>query len=277
MNKIMGFIEHLLGWEIEKKPNKTENRLTNRRIPMNKIAVIIPARLASTRFPRKALADIYGKPVIQRVYEAASQAKGIADAFVATPDVELAEVVESFGGKYIMTGPQDTCLGRCSEAMRDDALFDYYGAVIAQGDEPMLKPEMLDVAVEALGKYGVCWLVKKILPHEDPTDINMIKCALNSNGNIIYVSRGAIPIPTPEGDHDFIPTYYKQVGVVAFGRRMLIEFNNLERGPLEKCEGIDLLRFLEHGVIVSSALSPYDTQSLDTPEDLERILDMWPK
>ena len=244
---------------------------------LHKMAVIIPARLASTRLNRKALVDIYGKPVIQRVYEAASQAKTVDDVFVATPDVELAEVVESFGGKYIMTGPHITPLGRCSEAMRDEVLRDYYGAVMAQGDEPMLMPEMLDIAVKALGRKGICWLVKKILPHEDPTDINMIKCALNGQGDIIYASRSLIPTSTPEGDHDYVPTYYKQVGVVAFERKLLIEFNNLERGSLEKCEGIDLLRFLEYGVMVRSALSPYDTLSLDTPEDLERILEIWPR
>ena len=108
---------------------------------------IIPVRLASTRFPRKALADIHGKPTVQRVYEGCMHAEGIDGIYVATPDEEVARIVEAFGGQYVMTGEHNTVLGRCAEASR---ILHPRTVVVVQGDEPLVNPHMLELVLGGL-------------------------------------------------------------------------------------------------------------------------------
>ena len=176
---------------------------------------IIPARLASTRFPRKALADIHGKPAIQRVYEGCVGTKGVDEIYVATPDEELAEVVKGFGGKCVMTGEHSTALGRCVDASR---ILSPDVVVVVQGDEPMVNPHMLELSLSGLPSgWGVSTLIKELEPDEDPRDPNMVKIVVNKAGDIMYASRAVIPGHTPEKHGTFKPAL-----MADFARRIAI-------------------------------------------------------
>lgn len=245
---------------------------------------IIPVRLASTRFPRKALADIHGKPTVQRVYEGCVGAKGIDKIYVATPDEEVARIVAAFGGQYVMTGEHNTVLGRCSEASR---ILKADVVVVVQGDEPMVNPHMLELALSGLsckytystGKeaFGASTLVKELELDEDPADPNMVKVVINHQGYVMYATRAVIPGHTPEKYGTWEPPYYKQSCIMAFGWRSLEAYDTLAQLILEKSEGIDIVRLLYYGQPVKAVVSPYNTQALDIEADLERIRGLWPR
>lgn len=232
------------------------------------IAAVIPSRMASTRFPGKALQDLHGKPVIQRVYEGTAKS-GVDDVYVATPDKEIADVIRSFGGKVILTGAHDTMLDRCSEAAR--RLKGYSHIIVSQGDEPMVRGEMIDLAIDDLSHKITC-LCRAIGPDENPQDPNMVKAIFDANYYYMYFSRSILPGFTPEKDGVQQTSVYKQVGIMCFVTEYLAMYGNLKRLSAEKSEGIDLLRYLEHGFKVIKAIeTPYETQCVDTPEDLEKI------
>jgi len=233
---------------------------------------IIPARLASTRFPRKALADIHGKPTIQRVYEGCVGTKGVDKIYVATPDEELSEIVEGFGGNCVMTGPHNTTLGRCAEASR---ILEPDVVVVVQGDEPMVNPHMLELSLSGVHGFGVSTLVKELESDEDPRDPNMVKTVVNDAGYVMYASRAVIPGHTPEKYGTFKPIFYKQSCIMSFGWRSLEAYSSFPQLVLEKSEGIDIVRFLYYGQPVKAVVSPYNTQALDTEADLERIRELW--
>jgi 3-deoxy-manno-octulosonate cytidylyltransferase (CMP-KDO synthetase) len=243
--------------------------------------ILIPSRLASTRLPGKALADIHGKPTIQRVYEGCVGADGIDKIYVATPDKEIADVVEGFGGQFVMTGPHDTVLGRCAEASR---ILKPDVVVIVQGDEPMVNPHMISLSLGGLNSHykrgtkimsGISTLVTEIAEDEDINNPNMVKMILDHNDYLLYVTRAAVPVTTPEKHPVVMPTLYKQSSIMAFGHRSLEVFDTLPPADLELAEGIDMLRLMYYGHPIKVIVSPYVTQALDTAEDLERIRELW--
>jgi len=234
---------------------------------------IIPARLASTRFPGKALADIHGKPAIQRVYEGCIGTKGVDEIYVATPDEELAEVVEGFGGKSVITGEHNTALSRCAEASR---ILNPDVVVVVQGDEPMVSPHMLELSLSGLPNgWGVSTLIKELEPDEDPGDPNMVKVVVNKAGYVMYATRAVVPGRSPEQYSVANPVFYKQSCIMSFGWRSLEAYDHFPQLGLEKSEGIDIVRFLYYGQPVKAVVSPYNTQALDNEADLERIRELW--
>jgi len=238
------------------------------------VAVVIPARLASTRLPRKALRDIHGKPLIQWVYERSKASDYVDEVFVATPDKELEDVVVGFKGKIIRTGPAPTVLDRCSMAADVLEQMGFKVTVVVQGDEPTIYPEMIATALGPEG-YGTC-LIKKLRPEDDIHNPNMVKAIIDVNGYFSYLSRAAIPSRSPEKDYqEFVTPYYKQVCVMKFDTKFLSKFKDMPMGPWERTEGIDLLRYIENGYKVIKAIeTKFDTQAVDTAEDLEKVREM---
>lgn len=231
-----------------------------------KTAVIIPARLGSTRLPGKVLKDINGKPLIQWVYERSS-IEGVK-VFVATPDPQISEVVVGFGGKVVLTEPTRTVLDRCSIAARLLPQYDRF--IVVQGDEPTIYPEQ----VEAMTKVEDACMIKKItrVEAENP---NTVKAVISKHGYFRYLSRSVIPGGSPEKDYTgYTPTFYKQVCVMSFSNETLHLFGGIEMGNLEKSEGIDLIRFLEHGYEIKAIETEYETQAVDTQEDLDKVREM---
>ena len=231
-----------------------------------KTAVVIPARLASTRLSRKVLKDIHGKPLIQWVYERSSIED--VDVFVATPDMELARAVTEFGGKTVLTGPAPTVLDRCSMAV--EILHNHDNFIVVQGDEPTIYPEQVK---EMLNWRDAC--MYKQIDWEQAKDPNTVKAVVSYQGFFRYLSRSVIPGGSPEKDYrDFTPEYYKQVCVMSFSREALLNYGKLQMCNAEKSEGIDLLRFLEHGYEIRAIETTWDTQAVDTQEDLDKVREM---
>lgn len=239
-----------------------------------KILAIIPARMASSRFPGKPMMPILGKPMIGHVYEKVSKSLFLNKVAVATCDQEIKEYIESIGGAAIITSDKhERASDRCAEALlkietTDNVKYDI--VVMVQGDEPMIHSDMIDQAVAPMLKnseINVVNLMSQILMEADIQDRNCIKVVFDSKKDALYFSRE--PIPTRINLPDF--KMYKQVCVIPFKRDFLIEYTNLSPTPLELAESVDMMRILEHGFKVRMEETFYETQAVDTQDDLIKV------
>lgn len=239
---------------------------------------IIPARYASTRFPGKPLVDIQGKPMIQRVYE--SVAKVIDNVVVATDDARIFTAVEKFGGQAIMTSVQHKSgTDRCVEALVEFVdKFSYHPDVVLniQGDEPFLNIEHLQKLCACFidSSCQIATLVKKINSFDQLTNPNYPKVVLNKQKEAIFFSRSAIPYFRGEDQQNWHEkhTYYKHIGIYGYRTDVLKEISKLPQSSLELAESLEQLRWLENGYSIKVDITNIETPSVDTPEDLERIL-----
>ncbi len=233
---------------------------------MNTIAVI-PARLASTRLPRKMLREIAGKPLIGVVYEAVRSSPLLADVIVATDSEEILLVCSDHGWKVEMTSPHHRSgTERVHEiATRRDA--EVY--VNVQGDESMIRPEHIASLLEVMrNPQAHVGTLKTPAAEEDIANPNAVKVVADSNGRALYFSRATIPFDR-DGTH---PRYFKHLGIYAYRRAALDRFITLPESPLEKSERLEQLRFLENGIPIYVAETPYDSIGVDTEEDLRRTI-----
>ncbi|MDR0833776.1 MAG: 3-deoxy-manno-octulosonate cytidylyltransferase [Candidatus Symbiothrix sp.] len=242
---------------------------------------IIPARYASTRFPGKPLADIGGKPMIQRVYEQVVDV--LDDAVVATDDDRIFQAVEAFGGKVVMTSSDHRSgTDRCFEAYTN--LGKSYDVVVnIQGDEPFIKPTQIQLIKDCFQTSGtqIATLVKPFLPtdtFEQLANVNSPKVVLNAKQQAMYFSRSIIPFfrgidPSEwcKGVARNAPTYYKHIGLYAYRPNILKAITALPQSPLELAESLEQLRWLENGYTIQVGITHEETIGIDTPEDLERI------
>ncbi len=241
---------------------------------MNIIGVI-PARMSASRFPGKPLAKICGLPMIEHVYKRCAMSATLSDVYIATCDDDIVRVTEAFGGKVVMT--KDThqrASDRVAEAIeiiesRTGRKVDV--VVMIQGDEPMVFPQMIDMAVAPIMKEKdifVTNLIARINSKEEHEDFNCIKVVVDRQFNALYFSRK--PIPSFK-DLSVPALLYKQVCIIPFTRDFLFKYSKLEPTPLEKAESIDMLRVLEHGYKVRMVPFDLTTFSVDTIEDLYRV------
>ena len=236
---------------------------------------VIPARWGATRFEGKVLANLLGKPVIQHVWENARKAKTLDDLIVACDDERIIKAVESFGGKAIYTSPnQPSGTDRLAEVVNP---LDVDIAVNIQGDEPLVKPIMIDNLVIALKDEKtaqMATMIKKIEDESELTNSNVVKVVIDKNGYALYFSRYSIPYNrTGESDEKKRPTYYKHIGLYAFTKDFLFTFRNLPKSSLEKAEKLEQLRVLEYGYKIKTVETKFDTVGIDRPEDLKRAED----
>jgi len=239
-----------------------------------KILALIPARMSSSRFPGKPMANILGKPMIGHVYERVSRSPLITDTAVATCDKEIYDYIESIGGKAIMTmDTHERASDRCAEALliiekQNNIKYDI--VVMVQGDEPMTHHDMIAEAVQPMLDDPEIQVVNLLGQISDPAefeDRNCIKVVCDLDMNAIYFSRE--PIPT-RSKSDIVPMG-KQVCVIPFRRDYLIKYTQMLPTPLEIVESIDMLRILERGMKVRMTPTRYNSQSVDTPDDLKRV------
>ena len=242
---------------------------------MPRIVGIIPARMSSTRFPGKPLANINGIPMVGHVYYRAKLCKSLDDVYVATCDKEIQDYIDSIGGKAIMTSDKHK---RASDRVAE-ALLKIENAsgekidiiVLLQGDEPMVYPEMIDEAVKPFlegNEVVVANLLAPIKSKEEFRDPNEVKVVIDKQYNALYFSREPIPSDKKESNKDYM---YKQVCIIPFTREFLLKFNDLEPTPLEIIESVDMMRVIEHGYKVKMVPTKYDTYSVDTTDDLKRV------
>jgi len=236
---------------------------------------IIPARYASTRFPGKPLADIAGKPMIQRVYE---QVVGLLDDIVvATDDDRIFQAVQDFGGKVVMTSSNHRSgTDRCYEALtKTGGNFDV--VINIQGDEPFIKPSQIELLKACFTdkKTQIATLVKPF-----PTDVdfevlfnpNTPKVILNANREAIYFSRSVIPYIRGKQHTEWLNSFvfYKHIGIYAYKSDVLGEITALPQSALELAESLEQLRWIENGYTIKVGITDEETIGIDTPEDLER-------
>ena len=240
-----------------------------------KIIGIIPARMASTRFPGKPLAEINGMPMIGHVYKRSKNSQILDEVYVATCDQEIYEYIESINGKAIMTAEShERASDRSAEALdiiekQNDNKIDI--VVMIQGDEPMIHPEMIDLSVQPLlteNNIDAVNLMAKINSDNEWNDPNEIKVVVDKNSNALYFSRE--PIPSNK-KYDGKITAFKQVCIIPFTRLGLKKYLSLPETDLEIIESIDMNRILENGGIVRMVLTAHETFAVDTPEDLEKV------
>lgn len=235
---------------------------------------IIPARYASTRFPAKALVDIGGKSMIQRVYEQAAKAGKLTHVVVATDDTRIFDHVQEFGGTAIMTSDShQSGTDRCFEALAKTAgNFDY--VINIQGDEPFISPEPINRLADVLnGETELATLVKIIDSDEILFNVNVPKAVLNKRGEVLYFSRQTIPYLRNTEPSDWLNahTFYKHIGIYAYRVDVLEEITKLPVSSLEKAEALEQLRWLENGYAIKAVITSDDSHGVDTPEDLDRV------
>jgi len=242
---------------------------------MVKIVGIIPARMESSRFPGKPLAEINGMPMIGHVYFRSKMSSLLDEVYVATCNKEIEDYITSINGMAIMTSDKHKrASDRIAEALlkiEKDIGEKTDIVVMIQGDEPMVFPEMIDEAVQPLLKDKnilVSNLMAPIKSSKEHNDSNEVKVVVDRQNFALYFSREPIPSDKKESNKNYM---YKQVCIIPYTRDFLIKFNELEPTPLEIIESVDMLRILEHGYKVKMVLSQYDTYSVDTIEELKRV------
>ncbi len=235
-------------------------------IVKRKIAAVIPARYASTRFPGKVLAKLRGKPMIQWVYEKAAASK-VDHVLIATDDQKVVEAVEAFGGKAVMTSPSHPSgTDRIREAIQG---LDADIIINVQGDEPLLPTEIINRLADAMRNEPGIEMATVAAPCDRNTfenNPNMVKVVLDKDNYALYFSRSMIPYLRDGGED--VETYLHW-GIYAYRRDILDKVVSLPEGRLEKCEKLEQLRALENGIKINVLLSELSSIGVDTPEDLE--------
>ena len=236
---------------------------------------IIPARYASTRFPAKALADINGKSMIQRVYEQASKSSSLKKIIVATDHALIFDHVKKFQGEVVMTSEShQSGTDRCFEALqKTDGSFDY--VINIQGDEPFIQPDQIDLLASCLDeKAELATLVKKITDQETLFNPDTPKVIFNKNKEAVYFSRQTIPHLRGVKNEDWLHhhEFYKHIGIYAYRTDILSKITLLPVSTLEKAEALEQLRWIENGYKIKIAITEYESYGIDTPEDLQRVL-----
>jgi len=241
---------------------------------MPKVVIIIPARYASTRFPGKPLADLWGKPILQHVWERAGQAKLAGRVIVATDDERIASAGRGFGAEVFMTRPgHPSGTDRVAEVA---AQIEADLIVNLQGDEPLIEPAAIDAAIAPLLDDSAIPMGTLCCPIEDVADLanpNVVKVVCDRNGFALYFSRLPIPFVRDRGADT---VRHRHIGLYVYRRNFLLGLAKLAPTPLEQAEKLEQLRVLEHGhrirVVQVSRVSP----GVDTPEELERLRAMGP-
>ena len=235
-----------------------------------KTIAVIPARMGSSRFPGKPLAMILGRTMIEHIYRRVSMSKSLEATYIATCDEEIKQVAQNFGAPVIMTAnTHERASDRVAEAI---AQIDADLIVMVQGDEPMTHPEMIDTAVAPFKddlQLDCVNLVKRIDNEADFYSTNTIKVIMNQRGDALYMSRQPIPTLNKLGFEHTLA--HKQVCIIPFRRATLIDYSRLPPTPLEQFESVDMLRLLEHGYRVKMVKTEFDTQAVDTEDDLIRV------
>ena len=224
---------------------------------MPKVAVVIPARYASTRLPAKPLHLIAGKPLIQHVWERCARAKGIEKVIVATDDMRIAEAAFGFGAEVAKN------------------LLGFTHIINVQGDEPLVDPAIVSKLAATMVKDRKIEMITSasvFAPDDDLTNPNMVKVVLDREGNGLYFSRA--PIPYVRGD-GLRPSFYRHQGLYGYTTKFLLQFVKWKPGLLEQAESLEQLRALENGAKIRVILAKHAAVSVDTPEDVaavERLL-----
>lgn len=231
------------------------------------ILCVIPSRIRSTRLPRKPLLPIQGKPMIQWVYERAMGCKVLSEVVVATDSEEISDVIQSIGGKVWMTDPE-LQTGSDRVASVAEHYTDVDVVINLQGDEPFIKPRMLEQLVMPYLRGEAPEMTTLAYPLDMETkyiEPGTVKVITDLNGNALYFSRSPIPYFRVQQE----APVYNHIGLYAFRHDFLMCYKNLPQTPLEQVESLEQLRALEHGYKIRVCLTEQKTLEINTQEEYE--------
>jgi 3-deoxy-manno-octulosonate cytidylyltransferase (CMP-KDO synthetase) len=242
--------------------------------------IVIPARLASTRLPRKLLLSETGRPLLQHTWQAAKRATKPSGLIIAADHEEIAAVVRGFGGRVVMTSP-DCASGtdRVAEVARTLPDVDIF--VNVQGDEPEISPAAIDLAVELLERDATAVMSTLATPLRERAKLNdpsCVKVVFDEQGRALYFSRA--PIPFARNWDDALLTsqpasFHQHIGLYAYRRDFLLRIAELPRAPIEKIENLEQLRVLAAGYDIAVGVIDEPTIGIDTPEDYRAFVERW--
>lgn len=238
---------------------------------------IIPARYSSSRFPGKPLADMAGKPMIQRVYEQVKLA--LDEVWVATDDTRILEAVEAFRGNAVMTSASHKSgTDRCKEAYQK-INKDFDVIINIQGDEPFIQPEQINAIKDCFDTPNIelATLVKPFKKEDGFEALfnnNSPKVVINNNNEAIYFSRSIIPYIRDVHHTEWLDkhTFYKHIGMYAYRVDILNKITELPQSSLELAESLEQLRWIENGYKIKVGYTNVETIGIDTPYDMEKAL-----
>ncbi len=234
---------------------------------MEKLLIVIPARYGSSRFPGKVIYPIKGKPMLQYVWESA-KAVGLpeVDVVIATDDERVARVVETFGGRVVMTSSDcQSGSDRCAQVVKDREDIDW--VINIQADEPLIKSEVIRSFIEGIIRFQpkMASLYTDLVV-DDAQDPNIVKVVLDENDFALYFSRSAIPYFKTGAGY-----YYQHIGIYGYSRDFLLEFNSWPKTKLEQAESLEQLRAIEKGVKIKMFYTKYCSVGVDVPEDIKKV------
>ena len=234
-----------------------------------RVLIVIPARYGSVRLPGKPLAKLAGKPMIQHVYEGACHAESADETIVATDDQRIVDAVTAFGGRAVLTSPTaNSGTERVAEVARGSRA---QVIINVQGDEPLIRPQMIDQIAQFLTQHGavpMASLMTPFKPSDDRTSPNVVKVVTDQDGFALYFSRAPIPHERTQQPH---AKFWKHIGLYGYQRHFLLQFPSLDPTPLERIEQLEQLRALEHGYKIKLLETAHDSIGVDTPVDLRRV------
>jgi 3-deoxy-manno-octulosonate cytidylyltransferase (CMP-KDO synthetase) len=239
---------------------------------MSNVALVIPARLGSTRLPRKALADIGGQPMVVCTAKAAAKLPGVSRIIVATDSAEIVSAVEKAGFEARLT-PEDLRTGteRVAYVARDltEPLI-----INVQGDEPFIKPQAIQAAMDPVMQRGrrMGSAYTRFESYEEALKPSAVKVLVNAAGDAVYFSRYAIPFRQGQvSDAEILgdPGFGLHLGIYVYQRDFLLEFTQWESPMMERAESLEQLRVLYRGERLGMGFTEFRGLGVDTPEDLE--------
>ena len=231
-----------------------------------KVIAVIPARLASTRLPRKMLREIAGVPLLARVYEGVRRCSSLDQVIVATDSDEILQFCEQRGFVARVTSAAHRSGTERVHEISTVIAADVYLNV--QGDEPLTRPEHIDSLIAVMRGAGVeVGTLKTPAAEVDVNNPSAVKVVTDDTGRALYFSRATIPHDR-DGVH---PQYYKHLGFYGYRKAALDKFVGWPESSLERSERLEQLRFLENGVPIYVAETPFDTVGVDTEENLKRV------
>jgi 3-deoxy-manno-octulosonate cytidylyltransferase (CMP-KDO synthetase) len=241
-----------------------------------KTTIIIPSRLASSRLPEKALADIFGKSLIMRVYRQALKSKLADEVIIATDHAKIFDHVSSLGAKVTMTSPNHISgtdrIAEVSSSLDSDIIINL------QGDEPLINPIQIDDLIEVMrGENVQIGTQCRLIDDADLLfDYNVVKVVRDFHHRALYFSRQALPaFRDVKYEQWFDKTkYYRHIGLYGFKKDVLTEITKLAPSSYELAESLEQLRWLQNGYSIHCHETMYDSIGVDTPDDLERVRDI---
>jgi 3-deoxy-manno-octulosonate cytidylyltransferase (CMP-KDO synthetase) len=236
------------------------------KLPFMRIIAVIPARLASTRLPRKMLREIHGKPLAVWVYQAVRSSPLLDDVIIATDSEEILATCEKHGCNARMTSDKHRSGTERVHEVSQSIPADVY--INVQGDEPMIRAVHIEALVALMKNPDIpVGTLKTPASSDDIANSNAVKVVTDKNGRSLYFSRSTIPYDRDDSH----PKYFKHLGIYAYRKPFLDKFVALPESSLERSERLEQLRFLENGIPIYVAETAYDSIGVDTEEDFQRV------